>query len=326
MHPDIRRPIGGVKQIHRLAESLVDIGRQAFLIQDKADFHPGWFQSNVRTISRSDWSCITDLNPAVDTLILPETFLPYIHSYHKHLPRIIFNQNAAYSFGAGSQSKWYSAAETIDIYNSSSVSHVLCVSRHDYALLTDGFGLPSSKVSLIINGLEDSIFIPTNQKKRQIAFMTRKNTVDSQAVIALLNKQPWFQGWSVIPIENCSQSQVVQILQDSLLFLSFGHPEGFGLPVAEALACGCGLIGYSGLGGRELFSLAKQFQICKEIGFGDWLGFVKATQQFIKAFDERPNWLITALRQCSGSVISIYNQDSMRKSVDSAISSIESSL
>ena len=92
VHPDIRRPIGGVKQIHRLAESLVDIGREAFLIQDQADFHPGWFRSKVPTISRSDWSSLSDLNPAVDTLILPETFLPFIHSYHHCLPKIIFNQ------------------------------------------------------------------------------------------------------------------------------------------------------------------------------------------------------------------------------------------
>ena len=30
----------------------------------------------------------------------------------------------------------------------------------------------------------------------------------------------------------------------SILFLSFGYPEGFGLPVAEAMSCGCAVIGY----------------------------------------------------------------------------------
>ena len=33
-----------------------------------------------------------------------------------------------------------------------------------------------------------------------------------------------------------SQSEVFSVLADSSLFLSFGHPEGFGLPVAEAMS------------------------------------------------------------------------------------------
>ena len=56
VHPDLKRPIGGVKQIHRLAELITETGRQAYLIQDSADFHPGWFTSHVNTITRTDWS------------------------------------------------------------------------------------------------------------------------------------------------------------------------------------------------------------------------------------------------------------------------------
>ena len=47
LHPDIRRPIGGVKQMHRLAEALNHHGRDARIIQDNASFHPEWFSSNV---------------------------------------------------------------------------------------------------------------------------------------------------------------------------------------------------------------------------------------------------------------------------------------
>ena len=37
------------------------------------------------------------------------------------------------------------------------------------------------------------------------------------------------------------------------MFVALGHTEGFGLPLAEALAAGCLVAGYDGGGGRELF-------------------------------------------------------------------------
>ena len=83
------------------------------------------------------------------------------------------------------------------------------------------FCLPESKVSLIVNGLEQNIFsFPTNKKRRQLAFMPRKNLCDSQVVAALLSKQSWFADWDLVPISNCTQTEVAQILQDSL-YLSF---------------------------------------------------------------------------------------------------------
>ena len=45
--------------------------------------------------------------------------------------------------------------------------------------------------------------------------------------------------------------EVALALQEALLFLSCGHPEGFGLPLAEAIACGCLVVGYHGLAGRD---------------------------------------------------------------------------
>ena len=47
LHPDIRKPIGGAKQMHRLAEALMCCGRESIVIQERADFHPGWFESRL---------------------------------------------------------------------------------------------------------------------------------------------------------------------------------------------------------------------------------------------------------------------------------------
>ena len=40
-------------------------------------------------------------------------------------------------------------------------------------------------------------------------------------------------------LHDLAHSEVADFLNGALLFLAFGHPEGFGLPIAEAMASGC---------------------------------------------------------------------------------------
>ena len=80
-----------------------------------------------------------------------------------------------------------------------------------------------------------------------------------------------------------SHQEVAKELREALIFVSSGHPEGFGLPLAEALACGCLVIGYHGLGGRD-FALPHMH--CVE--FGDLLGFIEALEREIMRFEANP--------------------------------------
>ena len=55
LNRDVRKPIGGVKQMHRLAEALTACGRSATIIQEDDLFHPSWFNSSVDTVSYEVW-------------------------------------------------------------------------------------------------------------------------------------------------------------------------------------------------------------------------------------------------------------------------------
>ena len=85
--------------LNPLAEALKKFGRKATLIQEDESFHPGWFKSNVDTISIKDFKAKPALNKEKDVIIMPETFMHFLPNYFKSLPKIIFNQNASYSFG-----------------------------------------------------------------------------------------------------------------------------------------------------------------------------------------------------------------------------------
>ena len=328
LHPDIRKPIGGAKQMHRLAEALMRCGRQATLIQESADFHPNWFESNVKTIALADWRNRSDLDPRTDVVVLPETFLPALPGYGLGLPKLLFNQNGSYSFGFRDGDGFPDTAQAVlNLYDHSDLAHVLCVSKHDQQLLAQGFKLGLHRVSRLINAIETDTFRPGgSNKKRILSFMPRKNSRDASIVAALLRSQPWFAGWTLEAIQGLHQTEVAQRLQRSLGLLSFGHPEGFGLPLAEAAACGCALIGYSGLGGRELMAMARSRQVGWEVEFGDWQGFLHATEALIRAVDEQPQTVISHLQALSDQVRQQYSWAAMVESVGNALPRWESQL
>ena len=175
-------------------------------------------------------------------------------------PKIIFNQNASYTFGPPDIPPPLKHSDVISLYHHPELLHVCCVSHHDEEFLSRGLGIDNDSLTRLINPIEVDLFHPQGPKKFQIAYMPRKNAAHVASVLAVIKQQPWFSRWTLAPIHKLSQAEVSTILQESLIFLAFGHPEGFGLPLAEALACGCSIVGYSGLGGRELFALANDME------------------------------------------------------------------
>ena len=114
-----------------------------------------------------------------------------------------------------------------------------CVSDFDYNLLIKGFDLDVDRVYKLVNGIEASVSSRSFKKQKQISFMSRKNKLDSSFIVNCLSRMKWLKDWSIVDINNMTHSQVLDILSETIIFLSFGHPEGFGLPVAEAFASKC---------------------------------------------------------------------------------------
>lgn len=326
LHPDLPRPIGGVKQVHRLAEALSDLGRQATIVQEEASFHPGWFRSNVSTVGLSDLQRRTDLDPANDIFVLPETFINVLEHYFPAFPKLIFNQNGGYSFGLAGGANFPQPAAVLQLYRHPRVAHVLCVSKHDQHLLEMGFGLPAARVSRLVNAIEIDTFLPSNEKRLAIAFMPRKHGHDAAAVAALLQQRGLLERWQLVPIQGRPQAEVASLLQQCLVFMAFGHPEGFGLPLAEAIACACWPIGYSGLGGRELFALAARHGVGQEVAYGDWLAFVEAVAALDHQVRSGAEGLGPRLLAASQEIRDQYSAAAMRESVAIALSRWEAQL
>ena len=323
LKPDIRAAVGGVKQMHRLVEAFGKLNRQATLIQEQADFHPDWFLSNVNTISEAEWLQKDDLKPSTDIVVMPETYSGELLSYARSLPKIIFNQNGSYSFGDPDKGLMHRPGGLMDVYGHPLIRHILCVSEYDRELIGVGFNAGLERVSVIRNSIETDIFRPSRSKKKQLCYMSRKNPRDALIVVEMLSRCKWFESWNVVPIKNQPLSRVAEIMNQSLVFLSFGHPEGFGLPVAEAMASACYVIGYSGLGGRELFRLGQQWTTCNEIAVGDWLGFIKSLERVNDSLQRDSARQIKLLLGCSKETRMRYSEQEMLNSLETALRRIE---
>ena len=281
---DIERPVGGVKQIYRLAETLTQLGLDVRVVQGSANFRPSWFELNSKIYfcSLQDFNS-TSLSIHADVLVIPETFIPQFFKLPP-VPKIIFNQNASYTYG---EKLNINPDFVLKVYSHPLLIAVFCVSIADYRFFIDTLCLSESKVFLLVNPIETSLFSSSFPKQKIISYMPRKNRSHSRIILSLLKSSPSFDNsWDLVPISNMSQVDVSSTLKSSYIFLSFGYPEGFGLPIAEALACGCFVVGYDGLGGNELFSLSQAFETSVSISYLDFSSFISSILHFMQVYDQ----------------------------------------
>jgi len=314
LQPDLDHPIGGAKQFHRQVEQLVALGWDAAVVGEKAGFRPAWFESKAPVLAYSDCRASGELASAHTILVLPETYLGIdLNDYYgvdlRHQPRVVFNQNVYYSaMGAAPKP----LEKLADFYDAPEVLQVLCVSEDSYTVLRDCWGLTDGRLSRIINAVETR-FRPDADKQKRIHWLPRKNPNHCLALMLCLRRSPPEHAveWQAEALDQLTHSQMAERLNGASLFLSFGHPEGFGLPVAEAMASGCYVVGYSGGGGQELFRHGAS----ESVAFGDWHGFHAAVQRALRRFADEPQELQLQLSRQAEAIRHLYSAEQEQTSI-----------
>jgi len=320
--PDLDRAIGGVKQMYRHVEHLVALGWDAAMITEAKGFRPSWFQSSSPSLSLAESHSLGELCRDSTILVLPETYLGVdLRAFRgldlSGLARVVFNQNGYYSYGQAGDDL---ALQLQGFYDDSAVLQVLTISEDTHTLLQRNLGLEDDRLSRIVNAIEP-IFHSDQPRCRRMHWMPRKNPLDVQAVLMGIQRFgiQHSDAWQGEPLQGLSHSVVAERLNGASLFLAFGHPEGFGLPIAEAMAAGCWVVGYSGGGGHELF----RFGASEEVAFGDWAAFVAAVQRAFKAFAEQPRETELRLQRQALAMRSLYSHEQERRSIAVAWGRIE---
>ena len=119
------------------------------------------------------------------------------------------------------------------------------------------------------------------------------------------------RGWEIAPLDGLSHEAVADQLRSTQIFLAFTHQEGFGLPAAEAMACGNYVIGNPGFGGRELF----RPEFSAAVDSGDVLAFARNVETAIKREAAEPGWCSRMGKLASKFVLETYSLDREKRDV-----------
>ena len=313
---DSSAPIGGVKQIHRFSSILSQLGCFNKIVSDSSDFDPGWFSEPQPTLSYKEWRS-TPLDFRRDIILLPETFI--LKKYK--LPdvyKIIFNQNASYTLGVSPYFYSKYTDKIIKAYHDPDVLHVLCVSKYDQRFLSSLLSIKSADISLVVNGIE-SCFAPLTTKFNKCCFMARKNKYIRQTVLSYLSTTERYRRFDWQSLHNVSHSSVLDSFRESICYLNFGHPEGFGLPVAEALSCSTAVVGFNQLGTSDIYQLVDKFNVFFPSEFNDFLSFHNAFSLFCDEYFHNRTAFLANLSRASEIVRDYYSMDRMRSSLADAL-------
>ena len=265
--PDYPTPSGGIRVIYRHVDTLNAAGISAVVVHQQPGFRSAWFQNST---------LVTSVNRITlgrrDLLVLSEVdgdLLPRLPAGTRHL---IFNQN--------SHLTWTREADAVSrhLATSADLAGVLTVSQHNAEMLA--FAFPRLDIRRVRLGIDPLLF--RNEpapRRRRITYMPRRGGNDARQVLQLLRGRGVLEGWEVVALEGLTHREVAAELRASRIYLAFTYQEGFGLPAAEAMACGNLVIGYHGYGGSEFFR--PEFSV--PVQLGDVLGFARQVEAAIHA-------------------------------------------
>jgi len=294
--PSSLSPSGGVKQIYRHVKLLQELGLNVILVLDTdSDLNKSWLKNyfdfkpyfwpnlfleiyknkkpkkkflellliKIRMVINSflknkSTFWIPENN---DILIIPEIWVLDFVDVFPNNDIIIFNQNCFY---------------TVNNYaNLKNLKVVVTVSNYSYNYLKLIYN--REILMQITLGIDTELFSFEGKKKKVICYMSRKRYNDIEQLLFLAKFDKEFDSWEFININNLPESDVATILKKSIIFLSTSDLEGFGLPPAEAMSCGCIVIGYDGGGGQEFL----KNNICFNINSGAILEYFNCLKEVV---------------------------------------------
>jgi hypothetical protein len=293
--PHLPEPTGGVKVMYQHVDLLNDMGIAAAVLHEPEGFRASWFGNQTPIVSAG-----TIRLRANDILVLPECYAPGLGRLPGEVRKFIFNQAAYHTFDLVEGDPYASVPNLLGL---------LTPSRDSADLLRFTFpGLPVFGTRPIIN---NKVFHRGPQPLRRLAFMPERRSAERHQLLHMVRARG--VDWQLAPISGRPELGVAQIMRESAIFLSFSEREGFGLPPAEAMACGCYVIGYDGGGGREFFDPAYSAPVT------DQLGFAKA---IVEAASRPLDELAALGAKASEHVLGTYTLDGLRADLQTAFGSV----
>lgn len=300
--PDTDIPSGGVRVVYRAVDHLNDAGIGAVVVHEQPGFACTWFTHRTPVVCAAQAAP----RPGIDLVAVPEVYGPGLGGIAPGVRKVVFNQNAYNTFHG--YDPVTPPGQTA--YDHHEVSGAICVSDDNAAYLRHAF--PHLDVRRITYQLDPELwFVPEGPRRRRLTYMPRKHPEQAAQVLNILSQRGALDDVEVVALDGMTETEVAAAQRESLVFLSFGYPEGCPFPPKEAMAAGCLVVGYHGMGGRDYFTHEHGFPVPQ----GDIVAFAKEVEAVLDAHRADPAALEARARTASAAIRARYTPQAERDSI-----------
>jgi hypothetical protein len=317
--PTASVPTGGVQQIYRQVEVLNRYGIDAAVLHGEENYQVHWFEHRAAIAydPRFHYSFPIPDHDQGAIAIAPEDYLvfPEVWPLDRVEPLselvhniVIYNQGAYctfYSHGDLPDGSW-------SPYHCPKTRAVLTVSEDSAAYLAYGF--PHLPIHLIRHGIDGDLFAyrPMAEKEWPALLVNTKQAKVFRQILYLLGGRGRLLEENQIAIATgIPRADLADALQKTAIFLWAGHGEGFGLPVAEAMACGCVVVGFHGGGARQLMQADRAVPI----EGGNVLAMAQAVERLLVQRSRDPAPLAAMGQRAAQYVREVHSLDQEARSI-----------
>jgi glycosyltransferase involved in cell wall biosynthesis len=124
-------------------------------------------------------------------------------------------------------------------------------------------------------------FCEWKEKKKKITYTTRKNNMGDVLRSIFASKSGLLSRYEWTPLRDFPEEQYAAHLRASRLYLATSAEEGRNVSVLEAMASGCIVVGFSGLGGRDYMVGSGEKQNCVLVENGNYLALGKSLERVV---------------------------------------------
>jgi hypothetical protein len=232
--PDLKEPSGGIQRIYRYANYLQAEGYRVFVVHGDPAFGKYPFAKNDVPIIYGNRLPAFEKQ---DVILVPEVFgkaLPELARMPCRKVMVALNYDFIFAH-LPEGTTW----------NSFGIANVITNCQTVARFIRCTMGLEATVIRPMLD-LELYYYDPV-VKKDQIAHIGRKDVDSGKIINILLRDRERFglTGWNVMVLESLPEADYARALRESRMFLNTSLKEGIPMPILEALACGCELIGYT---------------------------------------------------------------------------------
>lgn len=227
---------GGTKITYRHVETLGALGYDAAVRRPGTSEVARWFrhEAEIEDASRP-------LGPD-DILVLPEDS-PETMRRCAELPnrKVIFCQNPYALAGHGLATVEPDVARHYRTFMACSMGVADFIARY----------FPYDMISVVPAFADERVFRPAD-KRPVIACTPRKRPAELQIIRLMFSRiHPRAADWDWHVLETATEDEVAAAMGEASLFLSLARLEAFSITTLEAMASGCLIAGFTGIGPRE---------------------------------------------------------------------------